>query len=827
MKFYTNVTRHRNQILVRGIEDGKQFKKEYYYRPYLFVPSQTVTKYRNLRGDSVGKVDFDSMSDAREFLKTYEEVQGMSIYGLTDFTYLFIYDYYRGEIKYDPSQISVCNIDIETAVDGGFPDISLAQNEITAITISRNGKKTSFGCGDYVEHKPGVKYYKCADEAALLDSFLEIWNSSEYNPDVITGWNIEFFDIPYLVNRIKRVLGDKQANKLSPWGMLREYEVEIRGKKNQAFSPVGVNVLDYMALYKKFTYTQQESYRLDHIASVELGERKLDYSEYTGLQDMYLHDFQKYMEYNIHDVELIEMLEDKMKLIELVFAMAYDAKVNYEDTMASVKQWDVITHNYLMDRNRVVPQYKNTSNGDVLVGGHVKEPKVGLSKWVVSFDLNSLYPHLIMQYNISPEMFAGREQHFPSIDQILKGYGIEKTEMAVAANGCYYRKDKQGFLPALMEKMYDDRTVYKKQMIEAKKEYEKTKEPQLLKDISRFDNLQMAKKIQLNSAYGALGNQWFRWYDINHAEAITMSGQLSIRWIEQKMNIYLNKLFKTDGKDYVIAADTDSIYVTLEPLVDMMMPNEDDLKIVKFIDNVCSQKIEPYIDKCYEELADYMGAYAQKMRMKRENIANKGIWKAKKMYILNVWNSEGVQYDAPKLKMMGIEAVRSSTPAACRENIKKSLSIIMNETEEDLHRFVASFREEFKTLDFESVAFPRGVKGIEKWSRDKNSLYDKGCPIQVKGAIFFNHILKEKGLTNKYQTIASGEKIKFCYMLRPNPYEIAVLSCTSGLPEEFGLEKYIDYDTQFDKSYVEPIKSIISTIGWNIEKIATLEDWFS
>jgi DNA polymerase elongation subunit (family B) len=834
MHFYTNVTKHRNQILVRGYQNGRPYKKSVPYKPYLFIPTNKVTEYKNLKGEYVGRIDFSSMSEGREFLQKYEGVQGMNIYGLGDFTYLYIYDTFQGEVKYDPSIISVVSIDIEVSIDDGFPRVDTALNEVTAITMSRDGKKVVFGCGDYTEHQDNIKYFKCTDEAALLRVFLEIWNSEDYLPDVVTGWNIEFFDIPYLVNRIKNVLGEDYAKRLSPWNILEEYKVEIRGRENIAYTPVGVNVLDYQNLYKKFTYTQQESYRLDHIANVELGERKLDYSEYTGLQDMYNSNYQKYIEYNIRDVELIEKLEDKMKFIELVYALSYDAKVNYEDTLASVKQWDVIVHNYLRGKNIVIPQFEKNKNCKSLVGGYVKDPKVGLSKWVVSFDLNSLYPHLIMQYNISPETFVTKLKQTHTIEQILEGkisdYDeyLDKMNCAIAANLCVYSKERQGFLPALMQKMYNDRVVYKKQMIEVKKEYEKFKNPGLLKEIARLNNMQMAKKIQLNSAYGALGNQYFRWYDINHAEAITMSGQLSIRWIEGKLNKYLNKLFKTDGKDYVIASDTDSVYITLDKLVQEVMPNEtDDKKIVKFIDSVCQKKLEPYIDSVYQELANYMHAAQQKMIMKREAIANKGIWKAKKMYILNVWDQEGVLYDKPKLKMMGIEAVRSSTPSSCRDNIKTSLDIIMNKSETELHAFIESFRQKFKTMEFEDIAFPRGVSDIEKWSTDRNALYDKGTPIHVKGAIIFNDLVVRKRLTNKYQSIASGEKVKFCYMKKPNPYGISVLSCPSGMPKEFGLEQYIDYDTQFDKAYIEPIKSIISTIGWNVEKTATLDDFFS
>jgi DNA polymerase elongation subunit (family B) len=832
MKFYTNITRHGNQILVRGLNNGKPVKFATKYKPYLFIPSQTQTEYRNLRDEYVGRMDFDSMRDAREFLQTYEDVSGMEIFGLTDWPYMYIYDNYPGEIRYDPSLVSVCSIDIETSIENGFPDIELAENEITAITIGRNGKKTVFGCGDYKEHLPNVQYYKCADESALLLAFLEVWNGSLYSPDVVTGWNIEFFDIPYLVNRIRKLLGEDQARRLSPWEILREYKVEIRGRTNVAYTPVGIAVLDYIHLYKKFTYTEQESYRLDYIAQVELGEQKLDYSEYDNLDDLRFKNFQKYIEYNIHDVELVEKLEDKLKLIELVYAMAYDAKVNYEDCLASVKQWDIITHNYLLDRKTVVYQNNKNKNDRPFVGGYVKDPKLGMSKWVVSFDLNSLYPHLIMQYNISPETLVTRLGDKMTIDDLLVG-GISKYEndmknsnCTIAANLCVYTKEKRGFLPSLMDRMYNDRTKYKKEMIEVKKEYEKTKDAKLIKEIARLDNMQMAKKIQLNSAYGALGNKWFRWFDVNNAEAITMSGQLSIRWIEKKINFYLNDLLDTKNKDYVIASDTDSIYITLDGLVKHVFPDgADDMKIVEFLDTACKKRIEPFIDKSYQELADSMNAYDQKMQMKRENIANKGIWKAKKMYILNVWNSEGVQYDKPKLKMMGIEAVRSSTPTACRDSIKKSLEIIMNGSEEDLQTYISNFRTKFRTLAFEDVAFTRGVKDIEKWYRFGR--FESGTPIHVRGSVVFNQMIEKLKLQNKYQTVASGEKIKFVYLKNPNPTREHVISCSNGLPPEFNMHQYIDYDVQFEKGYLSPIESIIKTIGWQTEKRATLEDWFS
>jgi len=820
MKFYTHAQQRGDKIYVRGYDNGKRIAKVVSYKPYLFLPKQDGF-YRTLDGKSVDKLSFDSIGDAKDFLEKYDGVANMDIYGLTAFTYTYLYDEYPGDIQYDPSIVSVVSIDIECAADDGFPNIQSADKEITAITLRKNGKSIVFGCGDYVEHTPDIKYIRCKNEHELLDKFLQVWNHDSWKPDVVTGWNIEFFDIPYTVNRIKKILGDAEAKRLSPWKILDEREVEFKGKKNQSYSPVGIAVLDYYQLYRKFSFGNQESYKLDYIAQVELGEKKIDYSEHGNLLALYKNDFQKFIEYNIHDCVLVDKLEEKLKFIEQVMALAYDAKVNYNDTMTTVRAWDVIIHNYLLDRRIVIPQFSPSKEQFELVGGHVKEVRKGLSKWVVSFDLNSLYPHLIMQYNISPETFIVRLPSMSTLDTLVSGNMKHNCEHAMAANGCIYSKDKQGFLPALMEKMYNDRVEYKNKMIAAKKKYEETKDPELLKEIARCHNMQMAKKIQLNSAYGALGNRYFRWFSFNNAEAITMSGQLSIRWIERKMNEYMNRVLKTKNVDFVIASDTDSIYVTMEEMV-KHLNIDDDMFIVGALDAFCEQKLQPYIDKCYQELADMMNAYQQKMQMKRETIANKGIWKAKKMYILNAWNVEGVQYSEPKLKIQGIEAVRSSTPKACREKLKESFKIIMNKDELTLQKFIADFRQEFMTLPFDDIAFPRGVKGLKEY-RDSVNIYKKATPIQVKSALLFNHIIKEKNMSN-VQPISDGDKIKFVYLNMPNPVRDSVIANADILP---GIEQYIDRDMQFNKGFLDPLKSIIEIIDWESEQRSTLEDFFS
>ena len=821
MDFYTSVFQRGDKIYVRGFKNGKRQKLIENYHPYMFFQKQGG-KYRTLDDKPVEKMQFDSISDAKDFIERYSDVSNMEIYGLNAFTYLYIFDAFKGEINYDPKTIRIGNIDIEVAADEGFPDIQKADKEITAITLRFQGTNYVFGCGHFISNDPATSYLRCKNEHDLLAKFLLAWQHLDM--DIITGWNVEFFDMPYLVNRIKTLLGISEAKKLSPWGILNERMVEFKGKENQSYEPVGVTVLDYYQLYRKFMFGNQESYKLDYISQIELGEKKVDYSEYGNLLELYKKDYQKFIEYNIQDVVLVEKLDDKLKFLEQVMALAYDAKVNYSDTMTTVRSWDTIIHNYLLEQNIVIPQFKKQSDYDALVGGFVKEPKIGLSKWVVSFDLNSLYPHLIMQYNISPETFKGKATGMPNIDTLLEGKFKALYDFAYAANGCMYDKEQQGFLPALMEKMYNSRAEYKKLMLEAKKRYEETKSNEDAKLVARYHNMQLAKKIQLNSAYGALGNQYFRWFNHNHAEAITMSGQLSIRWIEKKMNQFMNKTFSTKDVDYVIASDTDSIYITMEK-VQEIMNIDDDHVIIGAIDAFCEQKIQPYMDKCYQELADMMNAYQQKMKMKRETIANKGIWRGKKMYILNAWNVEGVQYDKPKLKLSGIEAVRSSTPHACRENIKKAFDIIMNGTQQDLVKFVEDFRNKFMELPFEQVAFPRGVKGLEVYG-DAATIYKKGTPIHVKGALIFNNMLKIKKL-NRIPPIQNGDKIRFAYLKVPNPVNDAVIATPDEMPDEFGLDKYIDRETQFEKSFLDPLRSITSVIGWEAEQRATLEDFFA
>jgi len=723
--------------------------------------------------------------------------------------------------------------------ENGFPNADKALEPMLAITIKNHdtGRIKVWGLHDYHNDREDVQYIKCQTERELLAQFLAWWES-DY-PDVITGWNTEFFDIPYICNRIKSVMGEEAMKRLSPWGIVNSRMVNSGyGRKDQVYDIVGVVEVDYLQLYRKFTYSAQESYRLDHIAFVELGERK-DENPYETFRDWYTKDYQSFLDYNIQDVELVDRLDDKMKLIDLILTMTYEAKVNISDSFTSVKYWDVLIYNHLLKRKIVIPQKtSHKSKGEKYVGAYVKEPQVGQHKWVMSFDLNSLYPHLIMQYNISPETLLPEKRLPVDVDHLLDNKPLPKLEGATfTPNGAVFHKRHQGFLPEMMQSMYDDRTIYKKKMLQAKQQYEDTKDAKYLKDVSRYNNIQMARKISLNSAYGAIGNEWFRYYDLRIAEGITTSGQFSIRWIEKSLNMYLNKLLKTEGEDYVIASDTDSVYITFDKLVNTVLKeregeSEDSYRgrAVDFLDTVAQEKIEPFIDKSYQALASYVNAYEQKMQMAREVIADKGIWTAKKRYILNAWDVEGVRYQEPQLKIMGIEAVKSSTPAPCRDKIKECLKIIMSGTEKDVNNFIQEFREEFLQLSPEEIGFPRSVNGIQKWS-DSASIFKKGTPMHIKGVILYNHFVRQQKLTNKYPLIQEGEKIKFLNMRTPNRMQSNVISFMTKLPKELDIHSHLDYDIQFEKAFIEPLTFIMNQIGWNIDRSygtqMTLEDFFT
>jgi len=841
-KYYTHVLCFGNYIMYRGLNNGRRVKQKIEYSPTLYFPTNKNTEWRSLQGDVLEPKSFGSIREAKEFIKRYEEVQNFKMFGNTRLEYAYIADTQKGVIDWDIKDLDIAIIDIEVGSENGFPDPATASEPVTAVAVKRLNKRLSvYGCGDFDNTRDDVDYIKCQDEYTLLKTFLMDWEAN--TPDIMSGWNIKFFDIPYLHNRMQRILGPDLTKKLSPWNNIAEREKIIKGKKQITYEIFGISCLDYIELYRWYAPAgkSQESYKLDHIASVELGTNKLDYSEYDNLHQLYKLNYQKFIEYNIKDVELIVDLEDKLKLIELAATLAYDTKTNFEDVFAQTRMWDSLINCYLMEQKIIVPPKERKEKDAAFEGAYVKEPQVGKHDWVASFDLNSLYPHLLIQYNISPETIIEPHEYTLEMRRIISdGVNVDKMldmkvdtskldGVTLTPNGQYFTTKKKGFLPTMMEEMYEDRKKFKKLMIKAQQDYQVETDPkkkaELDKLIARYNNLQLAKKVSLNSAYGALGSQYFRFYDLRQALAVTQAGQLSIRWIEKKLNQFMNKLLKTE-KDYVIASDTDSIYLRLGELVDKVYKEKTDTNsIITFMDKVCEDKIQPFIDESYQELADYVHAHSQKMQMKREALADKGLWTAKKRYALNVYNNEGVVYKEPKLKVMGLEMVKSSTPSVIREKMKKVLNLMMMGTEEDVHEFITNFRDEFNRLPPEDISSPRGCNGIAQYS-DSVTLYKKGTPIHVKGAILYNFHLKRLGLENKYPMIQEGEKLKFAYLKMPNPVKDTVISFPQRLPKELDLQEFIDYDVQFDKAFLEPIRVVLDCMGWKTEKQNSIEDFF-
>jgi len=844
--FYTNVQSWGNHVLFRGVVNGKRVKEKIEYSPSFYTPSKKPTEFKNLHGEYLERKKFEDINSAKEFVKKFDGVSNAStIYGNAQFGYAYIADNYQEDIEWSINDIVVGVIDIEVGSENGFPDPYKAEEPITAICLTfLNGGTFVFGCGDYSVQGEET-YIKCSDEYHLCRTFLAFW--VKHYPDIVTGWYTKFFDIPYLVNRFNRILGEEETRKLSPWRFISERDTVIMGRNMKSYEFKGVASLDYLELYAWYAPNgkTQATKRLDVIANLELGERKLSYDEYDSLHELYKQNYQKFIEYNIRDVYLVVRLEEKLELVQMAIALAYDTKSNYEDVFAQTRMWDSMTNTYLLQRKIIVPPKITQSKDHAFEGAYVKEPQIGLHPYVSAFDLDALYSHLMMQYNISPETLIEPRDYTPAMRDIISdGINVDKLlskevnlnhllGATVTPSGQFFSTNQgRGFLPQMLEEMYDDRKKFKKLMLQAKKDLENEKDESkkfnIEKRISKYNNLQLAKKVSLNSAYGALGSQYFRFYDLRLALAVTSAGQLSIRWIENKINEYMNKILKTDGEDYVIASDTDSIYLRMGPLVDKVFgDNKPEVgKIIDFMDKVCEEKIGKHIAKSYQELADYVHAYAQKMRMKREVLADKGIWTAKKRYILNVYDNEGVRYHEPVMKVMGLEMIKSSTPDAIRKKMSELIKILLSGTESDVHKFIAEAKRDFLKLEPEEVSFPRGVNGISKYS-DSLKLYKLGTPIHVKGAILYNDFIRKNNLTKKYPLIQEGDKIKFAYLKMPNTLKDTVVSFPDRLPKEMALDDYIDYDMQFDKTFLEPIKVILDCVGWKTEKQSSLEDFFN
>jgi DNA polymerase elongation subunit (family B) len=779
-------------------------------------------------GESVSPVKFPTNKEASAFIDNYSEVSNFPIYGQSDWGYQYITAKFPEEVKWDQSLIKIISIDIETTVNNGFPDVFNPLESVTLITIQDASTKRiiTWGCGEYTptEHTEhlNVDYRYCSDEKDLFQQFLDWW--AQDPPDVVTGWNIELFDIPYLISRADKLFGDDMKKAFSPFNLVNKKVITLGTREYLRYEMTGVAQLDYLNLYKKFTYTNRESYKLDHITEVELGHNKLD-NPHDSFKDFYEKDWNLFVEYNIIDTVLVDQLEDKLKLIELCLTMAYDGKMNYSDVASPVKTWDCLLYNHLWEQKVVFGQ-KTAKQGRQIAGAYVQEPVPGRYEWVESFDATSLYPSIIMQYNMSPETLIQGAVYDVTVDGLLNRNYKFDDKYAVAGNGQCFSREKLGYMPEIVQKFFDDRQKYKKLMKEAEQLLEDTKDPKYKNEIAKYNNFQMARKIQLNSLYGAMANEYFRFYDDRIAEGITLSGQYIIRATAQALDLFVNQIVGTKDEMYSFYSDTDSCYITLKAVVDKFFANKDKDKLIDILDKIGTEQIEPCISKAMDSLVEYTHAYEKKIFFKREAIADKAIWIAKKRYAMNVYDNEGTRYQEPQLKVMGLEIVRSSTPAPVRKTLKEAVRLILTEDENTLHTFIENARQDFVKMQPEDIAFPRGCNNVGKYT-SATDIYAKGCPIHVRGSLLYNYYLKKNNLTHIYEIIQEGDKIKFLYLKEPNTLRENCISFNSVIPKEFNIHRYVDYDLMFTKAFLDPVETIIKSLGWSIEKKNTLEDLFS
>lgn len=846
MKFYTNVFVRGQKIFHRYIENGKPHIVKEDFEPTLYSPTNNPTPYKSIYGGYLSPTKFENIREMKNHIETYKDVESFSISGMENPLYQFIAEKYKDEVEFDESLLNIVNIDIETTSANGFPDPIAATEEVNAITAYnfKTGKYTVFGnsqWGEVTITDDDKTYIAAPNEKELLLEFLDYWRRSY--PDIVTGWNIDGFDTPYLYNRIRNVLGESAANELSPYKIVYEKPGEDNfGRPTTLYNIKGIASLDYLKSYKKFGYRKHSDWKLDTIGYEVAGIAKLDTGVIPG-HKMYLHDYQKFIEYNIRDVEIVKAIEYQKKLLKLIITTAYISKINFEDVFSPVNTWDAIIYNFLLEKNIIIPPKDNQPSGD-FPGAFVRETIPGKHLSVVTYDFTSMYPSIIMGCNISPEtLVTDNFQDFDIDEHLDLEFDMSKfkdDDLSFCASGFSFSKDKRGILGEVTSHMFSKRKHYKGLMLDIEKEIEiikaekaDSKEAKSLmyeKNAlhSSYDTMQMGVKILLNSLYGATSNRWFRYFDLRLAKSITLQGQFIAKFIAHKVNTYLAPL--ADYKhDPVIGGDTDSIFISLEPIVKKIVGDKEvtELQKIDIMDKIAKKNISPRVDKWLDDFSDYCNSFEQKMFMDREVLASVGLYIAKKKYALQIYDNEGVRYAEPKKKVKGIETVKSSSPEWVKDKLNKVLDIVLNGNEKTLQDYIESVKLDFDQLPPEKFAISMTTNGINKYTGTQDEFrYKKGTGAHAKASINFNYFIKKKNLTEKYELIKDGDKIKYVWLTTNNPIKDTVIGFMDVLPPELHLHDYVDYEHQFVKVFTQPITNIIKVLGWTTKAEDNLEEFF-
>lgn len=819
---YTNVSHKFNKILFRGYNNGKRIQSlDAKYSPNFYTPTDEKTEYRTIYGDSLQLIENESISAAKSFLK--ESGLQNQIHGNTKYEFDFIHRNFPGQLSVTIDQLKIVVVDIETSVEFGFPDYKNPVEEILLITCQEFNSKELITFGS--RPSKADNYICCADENDLLNKFIQYVITTD--PDIFTGWNVSYFDFAYLGKRIEKVLGVSALKRLSPFNMVEERNTEVNGREQLKYEIVGRSVLDLLELYKKFRLVPRPSFKLDYIAHEEIGSNKLE-NPYSTFKEFYKNNWDLFVSYNQRDVTLVSELEGKLGLVYLATTLAYLCKVNYNSVFSPVACWENYIFSTLMEENIFVATKgrSHKSNEDSIDGGYVKDPVPGMYDWLVSLDAASMYPSIIMALNMSPETLVDMIPDV-GVENCLNGNITYDNNYCMAVNGARFRKDKQGILAKLTKVVFNMRKDAKNKMLEAKRQYEINKEVRFKAISDRYNVLQLAVKTLGNCLFGACANEHFVFFDNRIAEGITQTGQYTVRQLGSDINVYMNKLLLTDKKDYVVYTDTDSVVVTLGDIVGKYFSTVTNEQIIATaVDKFVKLKLDPVCDQSMRGISTRLNLYDDTLYFKREAITSRGFFRGKKRYAWRVLDNEGVRYKTPDYKVVGIETNRSSTPDIVRGWLMEAITLILNTNDRDLTvNYIEERRGQFSQYPVEEIAFPRSANNLKKYT-DNGKIYTGGTPIAVRASLLYNHHIKEKNLTDRYELIKESDKIKFIYLSEPNTIKEDIIAFSTVLPPELDLHKYIDYTTQFEKVFLDPLKNIMEAINWKIEDSSDLDQFF-
>jgi len=831
---YQNIyyDRKRNKM---HVWDDKFGYKNFRYKKYAYVKNKTGT-YVSLYGDRLKRIN--KWDDDQPEL--FESDVNPEIRVLVD-------NYTDSDEVAEGHKVMI--FDIEVEVTDGFPDIEKAENKITSIAFNDalTGKYYCYVLDEDTrlinDFDENVTVKTFSNEYDLLYKFFIKYK--EIEPTILTGWNVEFFDITYLYNRAQQVVGQTVANFLSPIGIVQWNDYVKK------YKIAGVSCLDYLALYKRFTFSERPSYRLDAISEYELGEKKVEYE--GTLNDLYENDLKKFVEYNLQDVKLVKKLDDKLDFIGIAKGLAHLGHVPYENVFMSSRYLEGAILVYLRKNSIVAPNKPKKEDRRKLekfVGAYVQEPQKGKHDWVYDLDITSMYPSCIMSLNISPETKLGKIEGwnpeeflrknnkktytFSHNNKYLGKYTekelknmLDNENIGIATNGVIYRTDKDGLLPALLRKWFDERVEYRKLSRKFHEAGDKEKS-------EYFDRRQYLQKVVLNSLYGVLGLPVFRFYDLDNAEAVTYTGQSLIKFTKKIANYFYNKELE-DTKDHCIYIDTDSVFYSALPLVkkrysDLDIKNVD--KMSKAILEIASE-VQVYLNKGYEYFAKkFCNLDKHRFDIKQEVIAKSGLFVTKKRYGLKIINDNGKKVN--KLMVKGLDTVRSSFPVAMREMLSKVLEdILMDVPKEKLDEFILNFKNSMKLKEFDKIAIPTSVKGIRKYRSKEGSIFKRyklGTPIHVKSSLSYNDFLKFKKITKRYKPISNGDKIKWVY-LKQNPLGLSTIAYKGHEdPIEIlnFIREYIDYNKIYKQALHKKIMMLYGALRWDepTDASKTIERFF-